>query len=166
MRQSHTCLSAVARSVAPNNALEQRAARSFGEVAGMLKLRIKCLRSAAEMPRVTNADVRLARRESMIKLIFLFALILSSACGANGNRPGQNYIIGSGASSKCGGGGAPLGCYDPTPDPCLLTDANLRRCEQDHAPVPVQRGNKTSGAVSTSSNQPASPGGGNDSKSL
>lgn len=93
----------------------------------------------------------------MIKLILLFALIFSSACGTDSNRPSiigidVSAIIGSSESGKCGGGGGPLGCYDPTPDPCLLTDANLRRCEQDHALVPVQRGNKISGAVSTSSN--------------
>ncbi len=68
----------------------------------------------------------------MVKRSLLFALTLSSACGVNGNRPGQNYIIGSGVSGKCGGGGAPLGCYDAMPDPCLLTDPNLDRCEQEH----------------------------------
>ena len=100
-----------------------------------------------------------------MKIIFLFALILFSACITNRTTPDQKPIVGSAEwrlleVGPCDRGAAPLGCFDPTPDPCLVTEVNLRRCEQDFAAVPVQQGKPRT--VKVSSNDPAAPGDGDE----
>ena len=100
----------------------------------------------------------------MIKIVLLFALILSLACATNRSTPDHKHIIGTAMRpfqfGTCGGPAPPLGCFDATPYPCLLAEGNLQRCEQDYARVPVQH--EKSGTVSVSSNKPAAPDGEDD----
>jgi len=99
-----------------------------------------------------------------MKIIFLFALILFSACSTDRSAPDQKHIIGivfrTIEFGPCAGPAAPLGCFDPTPYPCLLAEGNIDRCEQDYARVPVEQ--KMSGTVGISSNKQATPGNGDE----
>ena len=101
-----------------------------------------------------------------MKIIFLFALILFPACSDQRSASDQKHIIGSAFTpielGPCVGPAAPLGCFDPTPYPCLLAEANIGRCEQDYALVPVEQ--RKSGTVDMSSNKPAAAGDGDERK--